>query len=708
MSFADFPKDIQEDLLKSGLNERIVAENGLRVVPPDEFTKIEPYHVNKIRCILEFPYHHLSECEPFSRVRLYPPVLMKDGKYKKYSQPIGTANHLYIPKSVSTDLLQDVSVTIIIGEGEKKVLKAWQEGLGVVIGVSGVWSWLKAGIAIADMDLIAWAGRACIICFDSDTWLPGKEDLRKALYALGKELEARGAIVEFVLLPDGFDGEKIGLDDFLLTRPIEAFFSLPRTNTSDRKHFKGIRAWWSEWKKDHSSKKGVDFYELVARHILDTNIQTPIIYIPNDGFYRYDKGGFYRALSREMLSVEIRCGIRSYQKATGLLDGKPIEAKRALRAEIEDAIRDVLLRIQPNSQLNKSKDILNVENGLFDLSTMKLSPHSPDAHFTMQFNAKYDVTAECPLWKNTLSDIFTNDDEKVRGEKIEILRRFFGLCLIPDQSFQKILVLIGEGANGKSLALGVLMGILGHDNYSSVAIDQLVNPFYLSELQNKLVNISSEINAKNAVADALVKKLSGEDSITADRKFQHPVKFFSIARLIFSMNEIPLIEDRTHAFYRRILVVEFTRTFQEKEQQRDLRERLLIERDGIFLWMLSGLLDLRKDGRFPDSEVLRAAVMKFKRENNTVMAFAEQWLEEAELGLLTKGAVYAAYKEWCEQNGKRPFASNKFSSLLRKAVPGFGSKDDRDGGIRVWNGISFSGEVDQEMIMRFSRSGSVG
>jgi len=702
MNLAEFPLEVREDLEKSGISDALVKENGVRCIPPSDIAKIIGGNkASQVRFLVEFPYHYLNGDGPFSRYRLYPSPLDREGKPQKYHQIAGTAAHLYIPKSVSPNELEDPSAPLLIAEGEKKTLAACKANLGPAVGVSGVWGWVHAGRPTKDLDRIPLHGRKCLLCFDSDVFRIDKLSARQGVYAFAKELEARGAQVEFVLFSDDHDGRKIGLDDFLQKHSPAELLSLPRVSTSDQKHFKGLRSWWRSWKADQPAKNGPDIYEDVARLIIEANIETPIIYIEKDGFYKYTERGFYRSLSKEMLSVMIRCGISAYQKKANI---EKLEASQSLRREIEEAMRDVLLKEHHGIELNKSSGILNVQNGLLDLSTMRLSAHRPESYFTLQFNAKYDAGASCPSWLRTLDEIFANDEKKTRTEKIEILRRFFGLCLVPDQSFQKILVLIGEGANGKSLLLSVLMDILGRENYSSVALDQLTNNFYLCELQNKLVNIASEISAKNPVSDSMLKRLSGEDSITADRKHQHPVKFFSFARLVFSMNEIPLIEDRTHAFYRRILVIEFTRTFSEQEQCRNLRERLLAERDGIFLWMLGGLLDLRKDGRFLESDAVRTAVLKFRRENNTVLAFSEEWLEPCEIRQLTKGSVYAAYKEWCERNGKKPFAANKFSQLLQKAMPTI--QDGRiTGGTRVWDGVSFSAEVEPSMERRFA-SGS--
>src|SRR5438552_669388 len=81
------------------------------------------------------------------------------------------------------------------------------------LAVSGLWNWQVGGRAIADLDRIDWYERDAVIVPDSDVWT--RQDLVQPVFALGKELEGRGAKVSVLKLPSGAAGAKIGLDDYL-------------------------------------------------------------------------------------------------------------------------------------------------------------------------------------------------------------------------------------------------------------------------------------------------------------------------------------------------------------------------------------------------------------------------------------------------------------------------------------------------------------
>src|SRR5215831_11481160 len=147
---------------------------------------------------------------------------------KRYRSPIGSKNRLYIPPNFEHDALQDVSVPLYLTEGEKKALKACQEGL-VCLALPGVWSWKTKDAAgrsvpIPDLDHVIWTGRVVTIVFDSD--LAKKPNVQSAETSLAEELARRGATVFAVRLPQGDNDEKVGLDDYLVRYSRDAFESL--------------------------------------------------------------------------------------------------------------------------------------------------------------------------------------------------------------------------------------------------------------------------------------------------------------------------------------------------------------------------------------------------------------------------------------------------------------------------------------------------
>jgi len=169
----------------------------------------------------EIPY---QGCDGFSRYRCFP----AEGKQVvKYLQPKDTGNHLYVPGAVAP-LLSDPTMTLYLTEGEKKALKANQEGIAC-IGLGGLWNYKdKEKGLIPDFDKVSWSGRAVHIIPDNDWLLPNrhgyKKNLEQAVHELAYELIDRGAKVSVILLPEGQDK---GIDDYLISHSVDDFLALP-------------------------------------------------------------------------------------------------------------------------------------------------------------------------------------------------------------------------------------------------------------------------------------------------------------------------------------------------------------------------------------------------------------------------------------------------------------------------------------------------
>jgi hypothetical protein len=179
----------------------------------------------KIESALCFPY----QGGKFARIKLFPSL----GKMK-YAQPPKTGARLYMPLPVDER-------PVVIAEGEKKTLAAYQAGLNAV-GIGGVWSWLFNGEPIADLNLIRWDGRDVTIIPDSDVF--DRVDLLRAIYALGSELRAQGANVLIAQIPQPAT-LKAGLDDFLV-----AGGNVDKLEVFSLGHsiFKNSKYWHGQWK----------------------------------------------------------------------------------------------------------------------------------------------------------------------------------------------------------------------------------------------------------------------------------------------------------------------------------------------------------------------------------------------------------------------------------------------------------------------------
>ncbi|MBI2202991.1 MAG: DUF3854 domain-containing protein [Candidatus Rokubacteria bacterium] len=259
-----------EDLRRSGLSDATIAEAGLYTPAPGDLPQLLSARlVDQVQHVLVFPYDDRGHGglwrndDEFVRCKLFPPVSDGQGHTIRYYQRAGTPPRLYIPALART-ALADPRVPLLITEGEKKALKANQEGLACV-AVGGLWNWQAGGRPIADLDRIDWYERETVIAPDSDVWT--RPDLLQPVFALGKKLEGRGAKVNVLKLPSGAGGAKVGLDDFLCASSREACNALPSL-TLKHAAFSRTHVWWRGWvkrKEDNESAAEATPLDLLER-----------------------------------------------------------------------------------------------------------------------------------------------------------------------------------------------------------------------------------------------------------------------------------------------------------------------------------------------------------------------------------------------------------------------------------------------------------
>lgn len=282
------------------------------------------------------------------------------------------------------------------------------------------------------------------------------------------------------------------------------------------------------------------------------------LFLYDDGVYNLAPNGKINSIIKELTATDFSTAIRNEVRAS--LEG--------------DTFKDF-------DELNLPAHLINLKNGLLNLNSFELENHSSQYHFTSQIDCEFDREAQCPTWLTFLSETFSDD-----LTKIDVLQEFFGYCLSPITNHAKALILEGEGANGKSVILNVLAGLLGADNCACVSLDQIKNEHYLATLFGKMVNISTETNTKAQIYEATFKALVSGDLVSADKKYEQPFQFKNTCKLAFAFNDAPRFDDKSHALYRRLLVIPCLNHVEEINQDRNLTEKLLKEKKVFYLGQL--------------------------------------------------------------------------------------------------------------------------
>ena len=204
-------------------------------------------------------------------------------------------------------------------------------------------------------------------------------------------------------------------------------------------------------------------------------------------------------------------------------------------------------------------DRVNVLNGILDIASGDLQPHSPDFLSPIQINAAWDPEADCPAIDRFVQRVFPYDAQ-------EVFYQLAGLFLTPDSRRQKAVLFLGSGASGKSVATALLRTFLGHWNVSNVPLHDLTEgSFSLAELRGKLLNISADVPERDFNDTAIFKQIVDGQLATlrAPRKHRDPIEFQPFTRLLASAGRVPQSADNSLGYLRRWLVVPFDTSLNE-------------------------------------------------------------------------------------------------------------------------------------------------
>lgn len=388
-------------------------------------------------------------------------------------------------------------------------------------------------------------------------------------------------------------------------------------------------------------------------------------------FYRYAESGVWRMYPED--------SIRKYVRRALGAAATPERITRAVSL-VQDQV------FVPPEDLEVNPMMLNLQNGMLDLETMELKPHDPAYMSRIQLPVTYDPKATCSMWIEKLGEIFADDVDKA-----DVLHQFFGYCLYPKIVFPCCLFQIGGGGNGKGVVERVLYSMLGRENVCHISLARMEKDFGPIEIRDKLLNSCGETETK-ALDVTNFKKIVAGDRIQAEVKYGSDVKFIPIAKHMISMNDFPGLKDKTDAFFRRIIVLEYRQRFEiGKDADPFLADKLIDqELDGIFNWALAGLKRVLKQGAVEVPESVDAAKHRLRSKVNPVLVFvSEECLIDPNY-FVSPPKLYAAYKRWAEESKVQALGKMNFYENVLQNFPGVKRTRPADSTKEVFRGIGLA------------------
>lgn len=403
-------------------------------------------------------------------------------------------------------------------------------------------------------------------------------------------------------------------------------------------------------------------------------------------WYRWDKGRFTVVEPKE-INAELWAAIQAeYTQGKTLGSGNARQGKRLtvtndLRNNVKSALESLALvkgSIEQPSWLGTSapfpaEEMLAAKNGLIHVLSVAngqkvLMPSTPAFFTSMALDYDIDFNAPSPKeWLDFLTSLWGNDIDS-----IQTLQEWFGYCLLPDTSLQKILFMLGVPRSGKGTIAKVLSALVGRDNVAGPTLSSLASSFGLWPLLGKSLAIINDARLSGRSDQSVVVErllsISGEDSLSVDRKNLTAVTVKLPARLMLISNELPKLTDVSGALGSRLLMLRLSKSWEGKEDP-DLVKRFYPELPGILLWAIEGLRRLKSRGRFSQPPSGQALLDQMKELASPIQTFVSENCELDPKAEITKYALYQAYKLWAEDRNLSPGSAATFGRDLSAAFP---------------------------------------
>lgn len=390
------------------------------------------------------------------------------------------------------------------------------------------------------------------------------------------------------------------------------------------------------------------------------------------------------------LGIYTASGEAHLMREVALALGKYLTKNRLLEVINDVTCRTIreLSTIPPN--------LIALKNGVFNLKTKELLPFSPDYFILNKIPVAHNKAAMCPNIKKFACDILNPED-------VQSIPELFGYCLWQDYQIHKAFLFLGGGANGKGTLLDIFSAFLGEANVEAIPLQDLEHLFARSALFGKLANICADLQNKKLETTGQFKMLASHDLVSAAKKFHDQFKFRSIAKLLFSCNEIPKTNDDTTAFFRRWNILNCPNQFKDENPKTDknIIKKLTTDEElsGMFNWALEGLDRLLKNGQFTGTKSEEETRRQWITSSNPVKGFAETYLEVAIGSKIKKDTLFATFLEFCKKERVQTISKRSFSEQLGAHISPLESEYIIEQGVNIgyWKDLKIKAEMQEKL-----------
>lgn len=413
-----------------------------------------------------------------------------------------------------------------------------------------------------------------------------------------------------------------------------------------------------DWGRANSQKYNMmkaDF----SKEIRKLAMHAPVKYY-NGCFYLYN-GKIYEAVDQSIVE-------QAYQLLLTDLYIAPMIYNASVRKDV------FLATVSCYNVLRPSFSIVAFRNGVVDFGSGRknptLLPFSPDYHVTYYHPYDFDPKAKCPRFDNFIHEVLPDRTSRM------ILQMFLGLGLVErgmaynlygggaSSKVEMCLLLIGGGANGKSVLFDIACALFGNDkvskmDYSELTADGDEGMRGRYPIRNAIFNWSSDSDPRKFGRrnTGMFKRMVSGEPIPIRSLGKNISEPESVPYLIFALNDLPLSDDASLGFIRRLQYVSFDVTIPKERQDPELAGKIIEkELSGVFNWVFRGSLEIRRRKfQFPAAEGSLMQLLRSMIGSQPVRAWVRAY------GIGNEAKTRGEVSWWC----KASFLYERFVQFCR-------------------------------------------
>ena len=344
----------------------------------------------------------------------------------------------------------------------------------------------------------------------------------------------------------------------------------------------------------------------------------------------------------------------------------------------------------PHVPRNDDKDLIAVNNGIFNYKTKTLSDFDPNIVFIAKSHVDYNQNAINPVIHNDTDNTDWDVESWIKDlsddpEVVNVIWEILGAIIRPNVSWNKSAWFYSNtGNNGKGTLCALMRNLTGYTSYASISLAAFSKDFMLEPL----IRASSIIVDENDVGVYIdrcadLKAVITNDIIQLNRKYKMPIAYQFRGFMVQCLNEYPRIKDTSDSFYRRQLFIPFEKCFTGQERRYIKNDYL--RRSEVLEYVLYKVLNMNYY-ELSEPAVCRQALVEYKQFNDPVRQYLDEMLPQFVWDLLPYGFLYDVYKEWFSRNSPsgKPQGRSTFINDVKNVIKDYPEWDVANNG----NGVA--------------------